>query len=253
MKNEKLQKVLARAGYGSRRQVEQWIIAGRIEVNGHTAELGERIDRKAKVYLDGKHCHRVGEPIPARVLLYHKPVEMVTTRDDPEGRETVFDALPPIREGRWINIGRLDYNTTGLLLFTNDGELAHRLMHPSTQVEREYVVRVLGNVTPEIAHRLTNGVELEDGKARFEHLVEGASRKGLNHWFHVVVVEGRNRVVRRLWESQGIRVNRLKRVRYGPVFLPKSLRPGAWLELEKDQVSNLWDFCKGNQSIKVKV
>lgn len=244
MKTEKLQKVLARAGYGSRRKVEEWIRQGRIEVNGQVATIGDRVSRRDKIFLDKKLCERVCEPIPTRVLMYHKPIEVVSTRDDPEGRETVFDSLPPINHGRWINVGRLDYNTSGLLLFTNNGELANRLMHPSFQLEREYAVRVMGRVNEEMLYHMTHGVKLEDGEARFEHIVDSGMGEGLNHWYHVVVVEGRNRVVRRLWESQGVKVNRLKRVRYGPVILPKSLRQGCWLELEEDSVKKLWDYAQ---------
>ncbi len=239
MKTEKIQKVLARAGYGSRRQIEIWIQEGKISVNGEIAKIGARVSAKDQLAIDGEPCRRVSHAVKSRVIIYHKPVGVICTRSDPEGRETVFDALPPIREGRWVNIGRLDINTSGLLLFTNDGELANQLMHPSAQVEREYAVRVLGDVTPDITKRLTQGVNLEDGKARFEDLVEAGGDGAANRWFHVVVVEGRNRVVRRLWESQNLKVSRLKRVRFGPVFLPKSLRPGAWLELNNEQIQSL--------------
>jgi 23S rRNA pseudouridine2605 synthase len=243
MKTEKLQKVLARAGYGSRRQIEEWIKDGRIQVNDRIAILGDRVEHKDKIYLDGQFCQRACEAIQTRVLIYHKPLEVVTTRHDPEGRKTVFDALPPIRDGRWINIGRLDYFTSGLLLFTNDGELAHQLMHPSTQIEREYSVRVVGKITAEILNKLSHKVELEDGSAHFENIVEYKG-EGINRWFKVMVREGRNRLVRRLWESQGISVNRLKRVKFGPIFLPKSLTSGSWLELSKDQVNHLKDYAK---------
>ncbi len=244
MKTEKIQKVLARAGYGSRRKIEEWIKQGRVSVNGELATIGGRVSRKDKIYLDDEYCEKACLPLPTRVLIYHKPVEVITTRDDPEGRETVFDSLPPINDGRWINVGRLDYNTSGLLLFTNDGELANRLTHPSFQLEREYAVRVMGRVSEEMLYRLTHGIELEDGEARFEHIVDSGLGEGINHWYHLVVTEGRNRVVRRLWESQGVKVNRLKRVRFGPVFLPKSLRSGSWLELEPEQVKNLWDVSE---------
>lgn len=244
IKTEKIQKVLARAGYGSRRKIEQLIRQGQVEVNGRVATIGDRVSRKDKIYLNKQFCQRICTPIPTRVLMYHKPIEVVTTRDDPEGRQTVFADLPPITEGRWINVGRLDYNTSGLLLFTSNGELANRLMHPSFELEREYVVRVMGKVTEEMLYNMTHGIKLEDGEARFEQIVDSGMGEGLNHWFHVVVAEGRNRVVRRLWESQEVKVNRLKRVRYGPVILPKSLRPGAWLELDEEQIQKLWDFTK---------
>ncbi len=241
-KTEKLQKVLARAGYASRRELELWIKAGRIEVNDHVAIVGERVAQTDKIYVDGKLCGQLCGPLKTRILLYNKPEGLITTRFDPEGRKTVFETLPPIRDGKWINVGRLDVNTSGLLLFTNNGELAHTLTHPSSKLEREYAVRVMGRVTQEHTRRLTCGVELEDGMARFEDIVDSGG-EGLNHWFHVVVVEGRTRVVRRLWESQGLKVNRLKRVRFGSVFLPKSLRQGAWLELEPSQVQRLQQFC----------
>lgn len=238
LKNEKLQKVLARAGYGSRRELEVWIKCGRIDINNRTATIGERVSETDKIYLDGKLCHKICQSFKTRVLLYHKPEGVVTTRHDPEGRETVFDSLPPIRDGKWINVGRLDFNTSGLLLFTNNGELAHRLMHPSAQLDREYVVRVMGRATAEGLRQLKQGVELEDGLARFSDIVDSGG-EGLNHWYRVVVNEGRNRLVRRLWESQGLKVNRLKRVRFGIIFLPKSLRQGAWLELERPEVERL--------------
>lgn len=222
--SEKIQKVLARAGFGSRRQMEAWILEGRIEVNGRQASLGDRISTKDRVKVDGKLVSVQEEKQPTRIIMYHKPVGQICTRRDPEGRPTVFRELPKIKNGRWISIGRLDINTSGLLLFTNDGELANGLMHPSNQVEREYAVRILGKADETIMQRLTNGVQLADGFARFEHIVDSGG-DAANHWYHVVVVEGRNRLVRRLWESQGFQVSRLMRVRFGPVFLEKSLRP----------------------------
>lgn len=250
MKTEKLQKVLARAGYGSRRQIEEWIKAGIVNVNDHVALIGERVTPTDKIYIRGQLCDRICNAIKSRVLMLHKPEGMMTTRKDPEGRPNVFELLPPIRDGRWINVGRLDFNTTGLLLFTNDGELAHQLMHPSNEIVREYVVRVLGRVTTQTLHYLQNGVKLEDGLAKFDTLND-LGGEGINHWYSVTVLEGRNRLVRRLWESQGLKVNRLKRVRFGPVYLPKSLSKAAWLELEDQQVQRLWNFCQGKQSITV--
>lgn len=251
IKTEKLQKVLARAGYASRREAEVWIKSGRVEVNDHMACIGERVSKKDKIYLDGKLCDKLSVSLQTRVLIYHKPEGLVTTHFDPEGRETVFDTLPPISEGKWLSVGRLDVNTSGLLLFTNSGELSHLLTHPSNKVEREYAVRVMGRVTKEDTRQLTTGIKLEDGLARFEDLVDSGG-EGLNHWFHVVVNEGRNRVVRRLWESRGFKVNRLKRVRFGPIFLPKSLRQGAWLELEPNQVKRLEALCaKDNSAVGV--
>jgi len=237
--SEKLQKVLARAGYGSRREIEGWISEGRISVNGNICQLGERVSDGDVIRIDGKVVSRTRlQSKRCRVLMYHKPVGEVTSRSDDEGRTTVFERLPRIVNGRWIVVGRLDLNTSGLLLFTTDGELANRLMHPSYTIEREYAVRVLGEVEPEIISRLSTGVDLEDGEARFTSIVDGGG-EGANHWFHVTLEEGRNREVRRLWESQGVTVSRLMRVRYGPITLPRWLRPGRWEELNEEQVSLL--------------
>ena len=235
----RIQKALAQAGYGSRREIESWITAGRIHINGRLAKLGDQVSPHDAVTIDHRSCHLSDHTITTRVLAYHKPVGEVCTRSDPQGRKTVFSALPPIREGRWITVGRLDANTSGLLLFTNQGELANRLMHPSAGIDREYVVRVLGKVTPEMTKRLVRGVMLEDGKARFEDILD-VGGEGMNHWFRVVVVSGRNRMVRRLWESQGVKVSRLSRIRFGSIFLLKSLRRGAWVELDEAQVKSLF-------------
>jgi 23S rRNA pseudouridine2605 synthase len=237
--SEKLQKVLARAGYGSRREIEGWISDGRISVNGRIVPLGERVSEGDVIRIDGKVVSKTRlQSNRCRVLMYHKPVGEVTSRSDEEGRSTVFDNLPRIVNGRWIVVGRLDINTSGLLLFTTDGELANRLMHPSYTLEREYAVRVLGDVEPEVIRALTTGVELEDGEARFTSIVDGGG-EGANHWYHVTLEEGRNREVRRLWESQGVTVSRLSRVRYGPITLPRWLRPGRWEELPDEQISLL--------------
>ena len=208
---ERIQKLLARAGVGSRRQIEVWIKEGRIRINGRPAALGDRIALTDKVRLDGREIS-LAKSLPAarRVLAYYKPAGEVCTRRDPEGRRTVFDRLPRIKRGRWINIGRLDINTQGLLLFTNDGELANRFMHPSHEIEREYAVRVLGKVGQEQIGNLTKGVKLEDGPARFSSVTD-AGGEGSNHWYHVVIMEGRNREVRRLWEAVGVKVSRLIR------------------------------------------
>jgi 23S rRNA pseudouridine2605 synthase len=230
----RLQKLLAGAGLGSRRQVEQWIEAGRLTLNGRPAQLGDRADGDADIRLDGQRLDLGSAAAAApELLLYHKPLGEVTTRRDPQRRPTVFDHLPAPRSGRWINVGRLDVNTSGLLLFTTDGALAHRLMHPSAEVEREYVVRLRGTPTAEALQRLTRGVELEDGPARFERLeLAGPGEppgEGARHpWFRVVLREGRNREVRRLWAAVGCEVSRLRRTRYGPIELPADLRPGAW-------------------------
>lgn len=236
---EKLQKVLARAGFGSRREIEGWISEGRISINGQLATLGDRAGDNDVIRVDGHVVSKTRlQSNTTRVLAYHKPVGEVTSRNDEEGRATVFDNLPAIRNGRWIAIGRLDINTSGLLLFTNDGELANRLMHPSYTIDREYAVRVLGEVNKEQIKALTEGVMLEDGQARFTQLRD-AGGEGANRWYHVCLEEGRNREVRRLWESQGVAVSRLMRVRYGPVVLPRRLRPGKWEELGELEISLL--------------
>ncbi|MCH4902553.1 MULTISPECIES: 23S rRNA pseudouridine(2605) synthase RluB [Pseudomonas] len=237
---EKLQKVLARIGVGSRRDVESWIAAGRIKVNGKDATLGLRVDMHDAITIDGKVIKReeAAESV-RRVIMYNKPDGEICTRDDPEGRPTVFDKLPRPKEGRWINIGRLDINTTGLLMFTTDGELANRLMHPSYEMDREYAVRVRGEVDDEMIERLKAGVVLEDGPARFTDIQQAPGGEGFNHWYHCVVMEGRNREVRRLWESQGLVVSRLKRVRFGPVFLNSDLPMGRWREMSQYEVDVL--------------
>ncbi len=236
---ERIQKVLAQAGVASRREVETWIKAGRISVNGKQARLGDRITPADKVRLDGELL-RFGQTKPrkVRLLAYHKPIGEVCTRKDEKGRETVFAALPPLNQGRWINIGRLDINTSGLLLFTNDGDLANKLMHPSGEFTREYAVRVLGEVSKEALKKLLEGVTLEDGRARFDSIHDGGGR-GANHWYHVTLHEGRNREVRRLWESQGVTISRLIRVRFGPCTLPRDLRPGHYRELDRTEINQL--------------
>jgi len=236
-KVERLHKRLADAGLGSRREVERWIADGRVTVNGRRAQLGERAGPDDRIRVDGRPV-TPARPAATRVLAYHKLAGEICTRADTEGRPTVFDRLPRLARGRWVGIGRLDAGSLGLLLLTNDGELAHRLMHPSAEVEREYAVRVLGEVTPEALARLRAGVELEDGRARFERIVE-AGGSGANRWFHVVLHEGRTREVRRLWASQGVTVSRLMRVRYGPIRLPPWLRAGRWVELDADAVAAL--------------
>lgn len=242
--SEKLQKVLAAAGLGSRRQIESWIKEGRIIVDGQPAKLGDRITAEAKVKVDGRIV-RLAKSLSkkTRVLIYHKPEGEICSRSDPEQRPTIFDHLPMIRNGRWISIGRLDFNTSGVLLLTNDGDLANRLMHPSAQIEREYAVRVQGQVSPNMLTKLRKGVELEDGHAHFDEVVD-AGGEGTNHWYHVTVKEGRNRLVRRLWESLDVRVSRLIRVRFGAITLPRGLKRGRWEELEQTTVSELQNLVK---------
>ena len=237
---EKLQKVMARMGLASRREIEGWISAGRVKVNGAVAGLGQRVDLHDAIAIDGRLVKReeAAESV-RRVIIYNKPEGEICTRDDPEGRPTVFDRLPRPKEGRWINIGRLDINTTGLLMFTTDGELANRLMHPSYQMDREYAVRVRGEVDDEMIERLKAGVMLEDGPAKFTDIKVAPGGVGFNHWYHCVVMEGRNREVRRLWESQGLVVSRLKRVRFGPVFITSDLTMGRWREMSQREVDIL--------------
>ena len=228
---EKVQKVLARAGLGSRREMEHAISEGRVSVNGRSARLGDRVEQADKLELDGKLVGRdSSREQPTRVLLYNKPEGEICSRSDPEGRPTVYRRLPRLKHGRWISVGRLDFNTSGLLLFTNNGDLANALMHPSSNIDREYLVRVQGAVDDDMLDRLREGVLLDDGVAKFTDIAEGA-KEGTNRWYYCVVMEGKNREVRRLWESQGLRVSRLKRVRYGNVFIPSHVRIGQWVEL----------------------
>ena len=233
---DRLQKVLADLGLGSRREAERWIADGRVRINGEVAVLGARVTGRQTVTVDGRPVTRRRREAPAaRVLAYHKPEGEVSTRRDPEGRPTVHERLP---RGRWIPVGRLDVNTSGLLLFTSDGALAEALMHPRRGVEREYAVRIFGEVPEGTVERLRDGVLLEDGPAHFDEVAD-AGGQGRNHWYRVVIREGRQREVRRLWESQGLRVSRLIRVRYGPVSLSRSLRPGRWQELDAAGVEAL--------------
>ncbi len=237
--DEKLQKVLARAGLGSRREMEKVISEGRVKVNGQPASLGDRVDSSATIQVDGRLLKASVEGVAPRVLLYNKPEGEICSRKDPEGRRSVFDRLPKLKGERWICVGRLDFNTTGLLLFTTDGDLANKLMHPSTTIEREYLCRVMGEAKPENLQRLVDGVQLDDGPARFTDIVDGGG-EGINHWYYVVIMEGRNREVRRLWESQGLQVNRLKRVRYGSVFIPSKVKVGQWAELAAPEVAQVY-------------
>lgn len=239
---ERIQKLLSSAGVGSRREIEQWISDGRVRVNDQKATLGDRITLNDKVLVDGKpiHLDKI-ESGYTRIIILNKPEGVVCTRKDPEGRPTVFDKLPATDGERWISVGRLDINTAGLLILTTDGELANRLMHPSYEVDREYAVRVAGEVDETVLQTLKEGVLLEDGMARFSDIQE-AGGTGYNHWYHVVLMEGKNREVRRLWESQGVQVSRLKRVRFGCVFLPSRLKVGFWEEMTSFDARDLYEL-----------
>ena len=248
---ERIQKVLANAGFGSRRKIEQQIRDGQITVNGKPAQLGQQIGEKDRIAINNKPVRlHLQKEKKCKVMGYYKPAGEVCTRKDEKDRPTVFQQLPRIRNARWINIGRLDINTTGLLLFTTDGELANNLMHPSNEIEREYAVRVLGKATPEQLQAMRDGVELEDGLAKFTDIVDsGGEGEGVNHWYHVVIMEGRNREVRRLWESQGLAVSRLIRTRYGPYILPRRKRPGQHWRLEDADIQALLDAVNtGNEA-----
>jgi len=241
--SEKIQKVLARAGLASRREIERWISDKRINVNGKVATLGDRITELDKVLVDSKPFYTKKSTPKRRVILYHKAEGTICTRSDPEKRKTVFDTLPILRNGRWVVIGRLDINTSGVLLFTTDGELANRLMHPSYEVEREYAVRVYGEVSKQVLNTLTQGVLIDGEKAKFDQITD-AGGSGTNHWYHVLLKEGRNREVRRLWESQGLTVSRLTRVRYGPIKLKKYIRAGKWEEMDAKMIGLLANAVK---------
>jgi len=239
---ERIQKLLARAGLGSRREIERWIEEGRLTVNGNPVQLGYHLKPGDYLQINGRvvKWDKYAEQT-TRVLVYHKPVGELVTRRDPEGRPVIFTQLPRLPVGRWIAVGRLDINTSGMILVTNNGELANRLMHPSRQIEREYAVRILGEVDEALLERLRKGVELEDGPAHFDEIRFHAG-EGANKWFYVTVKQGRNRLVRRLWESQGVKVSRLIRVRYGDVVLPERVRAHSFYELENKELQQLMEF-----------
>jgi len=237
---ERLQKMLAQAGYGSRRQLEQVIASGRIRINERVATLGDKAGPSDRIRMDGRLLNLDKRlDVRCRVLAYKKHVDQVVTRKDPEGRPTVFKGLPRLEGGRWLAVGRLDVNTSGLLLFTTDGELKRRLEHPSFEVVRSYAVRVHGAVDDAMLDRLLAGVELEDGTARFDSIRVADDAHKANRWFEVTVRQGRNRVVRRLWDSQGVTVSRLMRTGFGPVALPSGVKAGGWRELDRKQIREL--------------
>lgn len=236
MNNERLQKILSQAGLGSRREMERIIEQGLVHINGREAKLGDVASAEDKISVRGRIIPNPLKIVQrTRILLYHKPVGEISSRFDPKHPKTVFDTLPHLKQGRWVQVGRLDINTSGLLIFTNNGELANRLMHPRFEIEREYATRVRGEVTQEIIKKLLKGVELEDGFAQFKH-IEYRGGSGANAWYHVVITEGRNREVRRLWQSQGLEVSRLIRIRYGHLAMPRSLARGEYIELPPDEV-----------------
>ncbi len=235
----RLHKALADAGLGSRREMEAWIAEGRVNVNGETAEIGQRVTERDVIKVSGRRVYlRAPEEKRIRILIYHKQEGEIVSRDDPKGRATVFEQLPKIRGAKWVSVGRLDFNTEGLMIFTTSGELANRLMHPRFEVEREYAVRVLGELTSEMQRQLLEGVELEDGVANVKSLVE-AGGEGANRWWRVVIQEGRYREVRRLFDAVGVKVSRLIRIRYGPVELPPQLKRGQKHELDETEVKTL--------------
>lgn len=239
LKGERIQKLLAQMGVASRREAEKMITEGRVKINDEAAKLGDRAQYSDLIYVDGKPLKVEPRSYDDyRVIVYSKPEGVVCSHSDPEGRPTVFDHLPKLKNQRWISVGRLDINTSGLLILTTDGELANRLMHPSYQIDREYAVRIHGEVDEAMLKRLMEGVLLEDGMAKFTDVREFGG-EGKNKWFHAVVMEGRNREVRRLWESQDVQVSRLKRVRYGCIFLPSRLKVGAWEELKTKEINDL--------------
>lgn len=239
---ERIQKVLARGGLGSRREIERWILEGRMLLNGILVKLGDRLQQGDELRLNGRLVNwgKYAQQ-QTRVLVYHKPTGEVVTRNDPQGRPTIFSKLPKLDIGRWIAVGRLDINTQGLLLLTNNGELANRLMHPSSEIDREYAVRTLGNVDDAMIERLKQGVELEDGLGKFED-IQFNGGEGANKWYHVTVMEGRNRLVRRLWESQDIVVSRLIRVRYGPAMMPANKKARQSYEMNEKERNILLDY-----------
>ena len=240
--DQKLQKVLANMGYGSRREIESWIFDGRIRLNNSVAKVGDRVSNKDLIYLDGNKIE-TAKIFRTQVIIYNKPEGEISSNEDPKGRPTVFDNLPSLKKAKWISVGRLDINTTGLLLFTTNGELANRLMHPRYQVARKYLVRVFGDVNQSDIDILKKGVLLDDEQAKFKTIErnKGASdgEKRLNNWFKVTLEGGKNREVRRLWESQGFEISRLKRIAYGPIELQPFIRPGNYLELSIEEVQKL--------------
>lgn len=249
METHKLHKILAQSGLGSRREMEVLIVSGQVSVNGKIAKLGDRVGLRDLVRVN-KRIIRINtnERLP-RVILYHKPEGEIVSRHDSEGRPTVFDKLPQLKSSRWVAIGRLDFNTSGLLIFTTNGVLANQLMHPRFQVEREYAVRIVGSLTPEQKNHLLTGVELGDGQANFSDLSEQGG-EGSNRWYHVILKEGRNREVRRMFEALGLVVSRLIRVRFGPINLPPRLKRGMWHELDEIEIRRLLELIHNAPDVR---
>jgi len=243
IKLERIQKALARMGYGSRREIERLIGEQKIRINGQLAKIGDHVKAGDKINIGNRRAVITSDVKRIRVLLYNKPEGEICTQKDEQGRKTVFESIGRLREGRWISVGRLDINSSGLMLFTNYGDLANHLMHPSSEIEREYAVRVNGEVTSDIIKNLLEGVELEDGLLKFDQIID-AGGQGANHWYHVILKEGKNREVRRLWQSQDMRVSRLTRVRYGSLVLPRNLKSGKKVELSLDEIKTLFDDVK---------
>jgi 23S rRNA pseudouridine2605 synthase len=235
----RIHKILADHGIGSRRGIESLIKQRKVKVNGELATLGQLVSEHDIFEVEGRTVRlSKKDPSKKRILMYNKKVGEISSRNDPDHKKTIFDSLPKLKSGRWVSVGRLDINTSGLILFTNDGFLANQLMHPSSNIEREYIARVRGQVTDQILNNLMKGVKLEDGFAKFTD-VQGGRKGNTNQWFAMVIMEGRTREVRRLWESQGLEISRLKRVRYGSLFLPASLKQGTFKELSKSEISAL--------------
>lgn len=235
----RIHKILADHGIGSRRGIESLIKQRKVKVNGELATLGQLVSEHDIFEVEGRTVRlSKKDPSKKRILMYNKKVGEISSRNDPDHKKTIFDSLPKLKSGRWVSVGRLDINTSGLILFTNDGSLANQFMHPSSNIEREYIARIHGQVTDQILNNLMKGVKLEDGFAKFTD-VQGGRKGNTNQWFAMVIMEGRTREVRRLWESQGLEISRLKRVRYGSLFLPASLKQGAFKELSKSEISAL--------------
>jgi 23S rRNA pseudouridine2605 synthase len=240
--SDKLQKLLAHAGYGSRREIETWISDGRISLNGKRAKLGDRASATDRVLVDGKLTQLSAQQTEViKALIYHKPEGEICSRKDPKGRPTIFDKLPGIPNGRWVSVGRLDINTSGLILLTNNGELANKLMHPSTGLEREYLVRVRGEASPETIETLTrHGVDIDGKPAKFDRVIQAdTAEEGTNHWYRVVIKEGRYREVRRMWDAVGHTVSRLKRIRYGTIKLTRDVKRGQHTKIAPKQLEKL--------------